>query len=166
LAGWIPKVDPAGRGFSWNVALGGYGPGGAPNLTPEDTGIYLPPNGSYAYQMHYTAIGKPVTDTTEVGYYFYKEQPKYILRQASITDFSIEIPAGESHHHETAYLEFPRDAEIFGVQPHCHSRCYSTKLRIRYPDGAEKVLLNQPRVPLQGPARGAEGLASDRRLCV
>ena len=31
------------------------------------------------------------------------------------------------------------------MQPHCHSRCYSTKLRIRYPDGTEKVLLNQPR---------------------
>ncbi|MGH8175801.1 MAG: redoxin domain-containing protein [Steroidobacter sp.] len=145
LAGWIPKVDPAGRGFSWNTSLGGYGPGGAPNLTPEDTGIYVPPGGSYAYQMHYTPIGKPTTDTTEVGYYFYKEQPKYILRQASITDFSIEIPPGKERHHETAYLEFPHDAEIFGVQPHCHSRCYSTKLRIRYPDGAEKVLLNQPR---------------------
>ncbi len=145
LAGWIPKVDPNGRGFAWNVALGGYGPGGAPNLTPDDTGIYLPPGGSFAYQLHYTPIGKPITDATEVGYYFYKEQPKYILRQASITDFSIEIPAGESRHLETAYLEFPHDAEIFGVQPHCHSRCYATQLRIRYPDGTEKVLLNQPR---------------------
>ena len=96
LAGWIPKVDPNGRGFSWNVALGGYGPGGAPNLTPADTGIYLPPGGSFAYQMHYTPIGKPVTDKTQVGYYFYKEEPKYILRQASITDFSIEIPGRRS----------------------------------------------------------------------
>jgi mono/diheme cytochrome c family protein len=145
LAGWIPRVDPKGRGFSWLTSLGGYGPGGAPNLTPDDTGIYVPPNGSYAYQMHYTPIGKTVTDSTEVGYYFYKEQPKYILRQASITDFSIEIPPGVERHQETAYLEFPHDAEIFGVQPHCHSRCFSTKLRIRYPDGTEKVLLNQPR---------------------
>ena len=145
LAGYIPRVDPNGRGFSWNVALGGYGPGGAPNLTPEDTGIYVPPGGSFAYQMHYTPVGKPTTDKTEVGYYFYKEQPKYILRQASITDFSIEIPPGTGQHMETAYLEFPHDAEVFGVQPHCHSRCYSTKLRIRYPDGTEKVLLNQPR---------------------
>ena len=145
LAGYIPRVDPNGRGFSWNVALGGYGPGGAPNLTPEDTGIYVPPGGSFAYQMHYTPVGKPTTDKTEVGYYFYKEQPKYILRQASITDFSIEIPPGTGQHMETAYLEFPHDAEVFGVQPHCHSRCYSTKLRIRYLDGTEKVLLNQPR---------------------
>jgi mono/diheme cytochrome c family protein len=145
LAGYIPRVDPDGRGFSWNTALGGYGPGGAPNLTPPDTGIFVPPGGSYAYQMHYTPLGKPVTDKTEVGYYFHKEQPKYILRQASITDFSLEIPAGEGRHLETAYLEFPHDAEVFGVQPHCHSRCYSTKLRIRYPDGTEKVLLNQPR---------------------
>jgi mono/diheme cytochrome c family protein len=145
LAGWIPKVDPNGRGFSWNVALGGYGPGGEANLTPADTGIYVPPGGSFAYQMHYTPVGKVTTDKTEVGYYFYKEQPKYILRQASITDFSIEIPPGAERHMETAYLEFPQDAQVFGVQPHCHSRCYSTKLRIRYPDGTEKVLLNQPR---------------------
>lgn len=145
LAGWIPQVNENGRGFSWNVALGGYGPGGAPNLTPADTGIYLPPGGSFAWQMHYTSFGKAITDKTEAGYYFYKEEPKYILRQASITDFSLQIPAGEARHHETAYIEIPQDALIFGTQPHCHSRCYSTKLRIRYPDGTEKMLLNQPR---------------------
>lgn len=33
LAGWIPGVDPNGRGFSWNVSLGGYGPGGAESHT-------------------------------------------------------------------------------------------------------------------------------------
>jgi hypothetical protein len=145
LAGWIPNVDPKGRGFSWNVALGGYGPGGAPNLTPPDTGILLPPGGSFAWQMHYTPVGKPTTDRTQVGYYFYKEEPKYILRQASITDFSLQIPAGAARHHETAYIELPQDVLIFGTQPHCHSRCYSTKLRVRYPDGTEKLLLNQPR---------------------
>jgi len=145
LAGWIPNVDPNGRGFSWNVALGGYGPGGVPNLTPVSTGIYLPPGGSFAWQMHYTPVGKPVTDKTEVGYYFYKEEPQYILRQASITDFSLEIPAGAERWKETAYIEIPQDIQIFGTQPHCHSRCYSTKLRIRYPDGKEKLLLNQPR---------------------
>jgi mono/diheme cytochrome c family protein len=145
LAGWIPDVREDGRGFSWNTALGGYGPGGEANMTPDDTGIYIAPGGSYAYQMHYTTTGKPVTDKTKVGYYFYKEAPKNILRQTSITDFSLEIPAGKGRHLETAYLVFPDDAEIFGTQPHCHSRCYATKLTIRYPDGREEVLLNQPR---------------------
>ncbi len=145
LAGWIPQVREDGKGFSWNTSLGGYGPGGEANLTPDDTGIWVPPGGSYAYQMHYTTNGKATTDKTQVGYYFYKDPPKYILRQTSVTDFSIEIPAGASRWHETAYLEFPHDAQIFGTQPHCHSRCYATKLRIRYPDGSEKVLLNQPR---------------------
>ena len=145
LAGWIPEVREDGRGFSWNTSLGGYGPGGEANLTPENTGIYIPPGGSYAYQMHYTTTGKAITDKTKVGYYFYKEPPKNILRQTSITDFSLEIPAGAQRWHETAYLIFPGDAEIFGTQPHCHSRCYATKLTIRYPDGREEVLLNQPR---------------------
>ena len=145
LAGWIPEVREDGKGFSWNTSLGGYGPGGEANLTPDDTGIYIPPGGSYAYQMHYTSNGKKITDKTKVGYYFYKEAPTKILRQTSVTDFSLEIPAGASRHHETAYIIFPDDAEIFGTQPHCHSRCYSTKLTIRYPDGREEVLLNQPR---------------------
>lgn len=145
LAGWIPEVRADGKGFSWNTSLGGYGPGGEANLTPDDTGIYIPPGGSYAYQMHYTTNGKKMTDKTKVGYYFYKEPPNRILRQTSITDFSLEIPAGEPRWRETAYLTFPDDAEIFGTQPHCHSRCYATKLSIRYPDGREEVLLNQPR---------------------
>jgi len=145
LAGWIPEVRADGKGFSWNTSLGGYGPGGEANLTPDDTGIYIAPGGSYAYQMHYTSNGKAITDKTKVGYYFYKEPPTKMLRQTSVTDFSLEIPAGASRWHETAYLVFPDDAEIFGTQPHCHSRCYSTKLTIRYPDGREEVLLNQPR---------------------
>jgi len=145
LAGWIPEVRADGKGFSWNVSLGGYGPGGEANLTPPDTGIYVAPGGSFAYQMHYTAVGKALTDKTKVGYYFYDTPPTHLLRQTSITDFSLEIPAGKARHHETAYITFPGDAEIFGTQPHCHSRCYATKLTIRYPDGREEVLLNQPR---------------------
>jgi len=145
LAGWIPDVRADGKGFSWNTSLGGYGPGGEANLTPADTGIFIPAGGSYAYQMHYTSNGKRITDKTKVGYYFYDKAPTHMLRQTSITDFSLEIPAGAARHHETAYVIFPGDAEIFGTQPHCHSRCYSTKLTIKYPDGREEVLLNQPR---------------------
>jgi hypothetical protein len=145
LAGWIPEVRADGRGFSWNTSMGGYGPGGENNLSPDSTGTYLPPGGSFAFQMHYTPVGKPMRDQTQVGLYFYKDEPKYILRQASVTDFSIEVPAGEARHKERAYLEFPHDALLYGTQPHCHSRCYSTKLTIRYPGGREKVLLNHPR---------------------
>lgn len=145
LAGWIPEVRADGRGFSWNTSMGGYGPGGETNLSPDSTGTYLPPGGSFSFQMHYTPVGKPMRDETQVGLYFYDQEPKYILRQASVTDFSLELPAGKGRHREQAYLEFPHDALLYGTQPHCHSRCYSTKLTLRYPDGREKVLLNQPR---------------------
>jgi mono/diheme cytochrome c family protein len=145
LAGWIPEVRADGRGFSWNTSLGGYGPGGDSNLTPEDTGIYVPPGGSFAFQVHYTPVGRPLRDETKVGLYFYDEEPKYILRQASVTDFSIKLPAGAGRHHERAYLEFPHDALIYGTQPHAHYRGYATKLTLRYPDGTERILLNQPR---------------------
>ncbi len=145
LGGWFDQVRADGRGFSWNTAIGGYGPGGEENLTPENTGIYIPPGGSYTFQMHYTTTGKAQTDATQVGIYFHDEEPEKVLRQAQVADFSIEIPAGEARHHETAYLDIPHDMTIFGTQPHAHYRAYSSKLRIQYPDGREEVLLNQPR---------------------
>lgn len=145
LSGWFPEVRADGKGFSWNTALGGYGPGGEENLTPENTGIYVPAGGSYTFQMHYTTTGKAQTDETKVGIYFHDEAPEKILRQAQVADFSLEIPAGEARHHETAYIDIPHDMTIFGTQPHAHYRAISSKLRIQYPDGREEVLLNQPR---------------------
>ncbi len=145
LGGWFPEVREDGKGFSWNTAIGGYGPGGEENLTPENTGIYIPPGGSYTFQMHYTTTGKAQTDETQVGIYFHDEAPEKVLRQAQVADFSLEIPAGEARHHETAYIDIPYDMTIFGTQPHAHYRAISSKLRIQYPDGREEVLLNQPR---------------------
>ena len=146
LAGWIPEVRADGRGFSWNASMGGYGPGGEANLSPRSTGTYLPPGGVLrASRCTTPRSARPMRDETQIGLYFYKDEPKYILRQASVTDFSIEIPAGEARHKERAYLEFPQDALLYRHPPHCHSRGYSTKLTIRYPDGKEKLLLNQPR---------------------
>jgi len=145
LAGWMPQVRDDGRGFSWTTSLGGYGPGGEDNLTPDSTGIYIPAGGSFTFQMHYTPIGRKVTDATKVGLYFYDKEPEYILRQVAVTDFSLELPPGEARHKERAYLEFPHDAILYGTQPHAHYRGYASKLTIRYPDGTEKILLNQPR---------------------
>ncbi|MBI1340563.1 redoxin domain-containing protein [bacterium] len=144
LGGWIPQQTSSSGTFSWNVSIGGYGPGGPDNLTPANTGIYVPPGGSFTFQMHYTTTGKAARDETEVGLYFYDEKPEFVLRQAAVTDFSIEIPAGAARHEEQAYLEIPHDMVLYGTQPHAHYRGYASKLTLRYPDGTEKVLLNQP----------------------
>jgi hypothetical protein len=131
----------------WGASLGGYGPGRGSNIEPVDTGVWVPPSGGVAFQNHYTPYGKPTSEKTEMGLYFYKkgEEPKYVLRTFGIFDFAIMIPPGEEFHPETAYLEFPKDAILYGITPHAHKRGGSMNVAIKYADGHEVKLLALPR---------------------
>jgi mono/diheme cytochrome c family protein len=143
VAGWNPDGKTT-MGQGWEVDTGGWGPGSEPTNYPADTGNMVPANGEFVFQMHYTPNGKATTDKTRVGIYYKKEKPENILRQLGIADFSIEIPAGEGLHHERGYVEFPADVMLYRVRPHAHSRGYATRLTVRYPDGREEILHNQP----------------------
>ncbi|THD64274.1 hypothetical protein [Phenylobacterium sp.] len=146
----VVATDHQGETFSessWGASLGGYGPGRGSNIQPVDTGVWVPPSGGVGFQNHYTPYGKATTENTEMGIYFYPkgQEPKYILRTFGIFDFSIEIPAHEEFHHETSYIEFPKDAILYGITPHAHVRGGSTQVSILYPDGKEQKLLALPR---------------------
>ena len=143
VAGWNPDGKST-MGQGWEVDTGGWGPGSEPTNYPADTGNMVPANGEFVFQMHYTPNGKAMTDKTRVGIYYKKDKPENILRQLGIADFSIEIPAGEKLHHERGYVEFPVDVMLYRVRPHAHSRGYATRLTVRYPDGREEILHNQP----------------------
>jgi mono/diheme cytochrome c family protein len=143
VAGWNPD-GKATMGQGWDVDTGGWGPGSEPTNYPADTGNMVGANGEFVFQMHYTPNGKAQTDHTRVGLYYKKEKPENILRQLGIADFSIQIPAGEGLHHERGYVEFPADVMLYRVRPHAHSRGYATRLTVRYPDGREEILHNQP----------------------
>lgn len=144
VAGWNPDGKTS-RGQGWDVDTGGWGPGSDPTRYPADTGNKVGASGNFVFEMHYTPNGKAQTDKTQVGIYYAKEPPNNILRQLGIADFSIEIPAGDSRRHERGYVEFPADVLLYAVRPHAHSRAYATRLTIRYPDGKEEILHNQPR---------------------
>lgn len=143
VAGWNPDSKPS-MGQGWEVDTGGWGPGSEPTNYPADTGNIVPGGGEFVFQMHYTPNGKAATDRTRVGLYYKKDRPANILRQLGIADFSIEIPAGKALHHERGYVEFPADVMLYRVRPHAHSRGYATRLTVRYPDGREEILHNQP----------------------
>jgi hypothetical protein len=144
VAGWNPEGKQS-CGQGWDVDTGGWGPGSEVTRYPENTGNKVGANGSYVFQMHYTPNGQAQTDKTKVGIYYRKEHPQHLLRQVGIADFSIEIPAGAGKHHERGYVEFPADVLLYMVRPHAHARGYATRLTVRYPDGKEEILHNQPR---------------------
>ncbi len=132
---------------SWGASLGGYGPGRGSNIQPADTGVWVPASGGIGFQNHYTPYGRETTEKTQMGIYFYPkgEEPKYVLRTFGIFDFSIEIPPNEEFHPETSYIEFPKDAILYGITPHAHRRGGSTQVSILYPNGKTEMLLALPR---------------------
>ncbi len=129
------------------LMLPGYVPGRPDNPMAGDSGTFIPASSGLSLQQHYQPYGKESDVTTQIGFYFYPkgEEPKYVSRAYGILDVNIEIPAGDAHHQEIAYVAFPKEALLLGLTPHAHARGASTKVSIQYPDGHEELLLALPR---------------------
>ena len=144
LAGWMKEMPKSGRGFDWNVSMGGYAVGAESQMAPDKWATWIPAGGAISFQMHYTPIGKAFTDHSKIAFYWSKEDPELVKRQIIIADPSIEIAPNQARWHETAYVQFPADVQVYAAQVHAHYRGYSSKITAIYPDGKEEILLNMP----------------------
>ncbi len=145
LAGAADPGKPEENQDIFDNYLIGYAPGNETQHMPKGTGVFLPPGGDFLLQLHYTPTGKPTSDTTRLGLYFYDEPPKNFLRHTVILDPSIRIPANDPKWSRSGYLDFDRDATLFSLLPHAHYRGRSATYTLRYPDGSEEILLSVPR---------------------
>jgi hypothetical protein len=147
LSGWMsdkPTGKTSNEGM-WRQSVGRYAVGSEADVYDGTIGTYLPPGGAIGFQMHYTPYGKEVVDNSQIGVYFAKEPPKYIMRQTVISDPGIDIPAGAGHHMEMAYQEFPKDAILYDAFIHAHYRATASDLWLQTPDGKKKLLVALPR---------------------
>lgn len=132
-------------GFRPVGGLGGYVPGNAGEVFPEDTGVFLPKDAIFNFQMHYTTFGRAVTDSSRMGIYLHKEKPKYPLNSVTVLNPFIKIPPYTKEHWETIETRpFERDAYIYTLLPHAHFRGKSANFIAKYPDGSEEILLSVP----------------------
>jgi mono/diheme cytochrome c family protein len=148
LTGWMKDVPGSGQTSSetrWRGSVGGYAVGAESNVFGGDVGTFLPAGGAVGYQMHYTPYGKETTDNSQIGVYFRKDAPKYIMRSVVVIDSSIELQPNTARHKETAYVYFEKDALLYSAFPHAHYRAYSNDLWLQTPDGKKKLLLSLPR---------------------
>jgi Redoxin/EF hand len=147
LSGWMPD-KPSGKTSNegmWRQSVGRYAVGSEADVYDGAIGTYLPAGGAIGFQMHYTPYGKEVVDNSQIGVYFAKEPPKYIMRQTVISDPGIDIPPNAGRHMEMAYQEFPKDALLYDAFIHAHYRATASDLWIQYPDGKKKLLIALPR---------------------
>jgi len=132
-----------------NNFLEGYAPGKADATPfPEGTGVFVPKGSRISMQMHYTTIGMPVTDRTQLGLYFYDEPPERLYETYSISHWSggvLEIPAGETDHEMNYNYVVPEDINLYALRPHMHTRGKAFRFSAVYPDMSTEILMNVPR---------------------
>ncbi|MEO8315709.1 MAG: EF-hand domain-containing protein [Pseudomonadota bacterium] len=126
-------------------SLTGYVPGMDAHAFPDNTGVLIEPGGNFVFQIHYTPTGKALKDVTRFGLYFYKEPPRYVMRNVVAVNPLLSIEPNATEHEESAYIPFDKPAIIYGLFPHAHYRGVSSKFEIQYPDGRVELLLSVPR---------------------
>lgn len=122
----------------------GWAPGVPPAVFPEGTGKLLPAGGWLMFQLHYTTMGEPATDRTELALVFADETPERRVRTLAVGTSDFEIPPGADNHEVVAELEFEEPGEILSFLPHMHYRGKAFRYELVHPDGREEILLDVP----------------------
>jgi mono/diheme cytochrome c family protein len=139
----LPERERRLQGAIGSIGL--YVPGGGPFKYPAETGIFLPKDASFTFQMHYTSNGKATRDATRAGFYFMKEAPKYELKTALLIKTSLKIPANTKEYSDSMSLTFPKDVLAYAFFPHAHFRGRASNFTAKFPDGHEETLLSVPK---------------------
>ena len=139
----ITEGEHKGR-FKRIGGLRGYAPGLNNDGFPEDTGVMLPADAKFEFQMHYTPVGRATVDESKMGIWVYDEPPTHQMISMFVANPRIKIPAGAANHKETVAQEIPKDALLYSLMPHAHFRGKAAEFRAIYPDGTEELLLSVP----------------------
>ena len=71
-----------------------YAPGSSPDTWPEGMAKFIPAGSDLVFQMHYTSLGRPAMDQTEIGMVFAKQPPTQRVLTLQLTNSSFVIPPG------------------------------------------------------------------------
>jgi hypothetical protein len=127
--------------------LGGLVPGRLYGLYEEGVARKIPAGTDIVLQMHYTTIGTPIVDQTEIGVVLAKAPPASLRATGggAIPNMSFVIPPGDPNYEVTAKQTFDRDTYLSSLYPHMHVRGKDATYAIVYPDGREEVVLRVPK---------------------
>ena len=136
--------DPGGDGpglfMEWAVGKQG-------EVMRPNTGKLMLPGSQIIWDIHYSSVGKEITDAVELAIYFYPkgEEPKYrqVLGQFyAIPDKlkqNLDIPPNTVAVHQGFHV-MKRAGRIENFQPHMHLRGKAMSMEAILPDGTTKVL--------------------------
>jgi hypothetical protein len=133
--------DIAGDGLFMEWAVGKN----ADEMRP-DSGRLMLPGSKIAWDIHYHAVGEEITDTVELGIYFYPkgEEPKHREVLALFNTFSggnraLDIPPNQVTTTEN-FVTLRENARIENFQAHLHLRGKGMSMEAIHPDGRREML--------------------------
>ena len=130
----IPAQIPAGQFLSWQ-------PGRLPVVSPEGLSWVLPGTADLVLQLHMNRSGKPEKIRSSIGLYFTNVPPTKVAIKATLTSFTLDIPAGDSNYVVTDQLTIPVDTQILSILPHAHYLAKEMQSYAILPDGTKKWLI-------------------------
>lgn len=132
LVGWGPNIA--------SIAVGTR-----PEIYPPGTAKLLRAGSVLTLHTHYTTIGEPASDRTQIAFVFAKEPPDIELKTVSLAQQTFSIPPGAANHLVEGSLEFTKDATLWSLGPHAHLRGKSWRFDLVEPGGARRTILSVPR---------------------
>ncbi len=133
--------DGSGRGIN----IVGWAPGMALTRFPEGTGKFIPHGAKLDLEMHYTTMGTPQTDQTEVAFYLLPGKPERTLFTRAALQDDLNISPGADESRDAAIFGFKKPATIYTLMPHMHLRGKWMRFDLLSPDGKRETLLSVPR---------------------
>ncbi len=137
---------PGSSGRRGWIFISAYVPGLRFDRLPERSAKQIPAGSDLIFEMHYTPIGSPQTDTTTLGVLL--ADPAKIEQEvvtAEIGNMKFEIPPGDASHVVTATSRpLQHKVTLLSMSPHMHVRGKSFRYELVTPDGKREILLDVP----------------------
>jgi hypothetical protein len=134
-----PSVVGDGLFMEWAVGKNGD------EMRP-DSGRLMLPGSKIVWEVHYHSIGEEITDSAELGIYFYPkgQEPKHREVLALFNTFTgsrsmLDIPPNQVTTTES-FVTLKENARIENFQAHMHLRGKGMSMEALYPDGRREML--------------------------
>jgi len=129
-----------------SASIAGYASGAKGIWNDSGVGGLLRAGSSLELQLHYTTVGRELTDASEIGIWLYPDDeiPTQRMSGAIANNFNISIPAGAKDHEMVTEVTVHEDAYLESFLPHMHFRGKRMRFNAIYPDGSEELLLSVP----------------------
>jgi hypothetical protein len=133
-----------GVGFSPNILIDFWTPGGTPRFLPPGTAWKIPAKSKLVMEVHYSPNGQVHEDRTRIGLYFAKGPVDKRVRFSLVGNGNFKIPAGAKRFRLDATGTVPLDISVLSVWPHMHLLGQEAKVTATLPGGITQPMIWVP----------------------